>query len=338
MAIINYTGVPGSGKSYRVVYELLRKGAANKYYVLHNIDGLRAELFERPDLVKDWRLVFSEGVGEWVTKGGFARLAQECKERFERPLLLIFDEAQMIFDMPNKQFKEALSWHRHEGIDIWLICQHASMINPQYRKLCDYEVQAKKCFAVPHFIYRYKVQGVSFRTEKLKKDAAVFACFNSFNVAEANKGGSRLLVGLPVLLGVGALLFIWVLYKTPATFAAVVGNKLDSAGVVKVDSVKIKKAVHGTDGDRAGQVRKAADRLIIASRFGDKVSVWNDGRIVSLGVLRGAYRILEDKPEYIVVHVLGKGVESLLKRGRSEQKDEKEKDVTAKSIFTNKSK
>lgn len=111
-----FTGLPGHGKTLRVVSELLTARAKDDARPLY-VRGIRGLTVDHAEIEgPDW-----EG----------------CPDGS----LIVIDEAQQVFpirrsgDVPG--FVQALATHRHRGIDIWLITQHPSLIDSFARKLID---------------------------------------------------------------------------------------------------------------------------------------------------------------------------------------------------------
>jgi len=111
-----FTGLPGHGKTLRVVAELLEaraKDDARPLYV-RGIRGLKVDhaVIEGPD---------------WA----------RCPDGS----LIIIDEAQEVFpvrrggDVP--AFIQELATHRHRGIDIWIVTQHPALVDSFVRRLVD---------------------------------------------------------------------------------------------------------------------------------------------------------------------------------------------------------
>lgn len=203
---IFYTGLPGSGKSYRVVHDLLqtqnsKKG--KKYYVYHNIDGLKEENFNDPFLINDWRDLITEGYCadeiQFFSEEFQTQLCREVQEKYGLPVLIIIDEAHRWFDRDRKSLKAWVSFHRHLGQDIWMVTQKQTMIHNSYRGLAEYEKRAKNnsLFDNPFvFIYSKICNGQTFGTEFKRKKKKVFEAYKSF---EANNKKTVSLV-IPAIL------------------------------------------------------------------------------------------------------------------------------------------
>lgn len=111
-----FTGLPGHGKTLRVVSELMEaraKDSARPLYV-RGITGLTLDhaTLDGPD---------------W----------ESCPDGS----LIVIDEAQQVFPIRRSgevpSFIQALATHRHRSIDIWLITQHPSLIDSFARKLIN---------------------------------------------------------------------------------------------------------------------------------------------------------------------------------------------------------
>lgn len=186
MSIIIYTGKPGSGKTYRVVKELLEE--TGRYYVFHNIDGLKESMIEGGKYIQSW-----VGIEGFLTKKKQEEISTWAKSEYGRAVLVIVDEAQMVMADRNPEIKAWLSWHRHLGQDVKLICQHFKMISPDLYALADYEIRGKRGYLTSQLVYQWGVNGETFKTDRIKQSKAVFAAYRSFIGGEVNKGRSKLL-------------------------------------------------------------------------------------------------------------------------------------------------
>ena len=192
------TGKPGSGKTYLAVMRMTAL-PAGKYVVFHNIAGLKPECFPEPAMMKE---IPAGSLENWVTRASQEQFAEAVKEKYGRPMLVVIDEAQMLFGERNEQRKSWLSWHRHLGQDVWLIAQHYRMIHSDYYNLCEYEIRALKSLLVNMLIYQYRTGGEAFKTMRKRKDPKVYAAYRSFDASEAQKPAFHLvywIVGLMVV-------------------------------------------------------------------------------------------------------------------------------------------
>lgn len=191
------TGKPGSGKTYLAVQRMMEL-PLGKYVIWHNIDGLNAEAFPEPSVVRS----IPSDLRSWCQKSNQIEWAEACREKYGRPMLVVIDEAQMTFADKNDGLKGWLSWHRHLGQDIWLICQHSRMLHQDYFNLAEYEIRAVKSLVLNMLVYQYRMGGETFKTIRRRRDRKVFAAYRSFDQTEASKPSFKLVywgVGLIVL-------------------------------------------------------------------------------------------------------------------------------------------
>lgn len=140
-----YSGTPGSGKSLHTARDILDALKVKKLPVIANFDinpdtkGY-AERFTYRDnmsLTPDFLLAFSED----FFKG---RKVKEDR------ILLVIDEAQLVFNSRNWNQGQRMAWieffsqHRHFGYKIILIAQFDRMIDRQIRSLVEIEVNHRK--------------------------------------------------------------------------------------------------------------------------------------------------------------------------------------------------
>ncbi|UOP04474.1 zonular occludens toxin family protein [Conchiformibius kuhniae] len=128
--IILQTGVPGSGKTASVVAMLMND---ESYTYFTDKDGVRKK-----------RPLFVSGIDELLLE----HTPLNDEQIFEQPLqdflpygsLVVIDEVQRLMGTRSAASKvphyiEALATHRHHGLDIILITQHPSFLDPFVRKL-----------------------------------------------------------------------------------------------------------------------------------------------------------------------------------------------------------
>lgn len=222
MSIILYTGKPGAGKTYRVVHELLRD--SGRYFVFHNIDGLRESMIEEGRYIQSW-----VDIPGFFTKAKQEEVCKWAREKYDRSVLVIVDEAQMIFGDRNAELKAWLSWHRHLGQDIKLICQHYKMILSDYYNLCDYEIRGKRGFMTSRLVYQWGVNGETFKTDRLPINKATFAAYRSFVGGEVNKGRSKMMLYAAGACALAVVMGVYVIgFGLPSVFAKAGGEKRSS--------------------------------------------------------------------------------------------------------------
>lgn len=157
-----YSGTPGSGKSYHVarrVHDLLkyqrrRVIITNVQYNLGSFtEEQRARVVYLPNeqLAPDKLIDIAEQIR--IDRGG--------DPLREGTILLILDEAQLLFNARSWQLNDNKGWirfftqHRKLGYDVLMIAQYDRMIDRQIRSLIEYEVIHRK-------ISRFGVKGWVF--------------------------------------------------------------------------------------------------------------------------------------------------------------------------------
>lgn len=144
MAITIFTGTPGSGKSYHAAREIHEALRFSKSYVITNFpihneryQNALYECVENDQLNPD--LLVSRAVDFW-----------SVRKFKEGGLLLVLDEAQLIFNSRTWNSADRLKWiqffsqHRKLGYNVILIAQDMDMIDKQFRALLEYEVNHRK--------------------------------------------------------------------------------------------------------------------------------------------------------------------------------------------------
>ena len=126
--IVLYTGVPGSGKTSKVIAELV-KITDRPIFVM----GI-------PDLKVPHQVV--PPVSEWTRLEGSPEDPALKRPVFNFPAhaLIVIDEAQNVYRPRAAGSKvpdivAAFETHRHTGVDFWLITQHPGLLDSNIRKL-----------------------------------------------------------------------------------------------------------------------------------------------------------------------------------------------------------
>lgn len=143
-----YSGTPGSGKSLHVAKVIASRLRSFDRFVIGNFsinrDAVKCSkgfyIYCCNDRLDPFRLVrFSVSLSR--------HLGRRLKEG---EILLVIDEAQLIFNPRDWQKTRSSGWlsfftqHRHYGFDVILIAQHDRMIDRQVRCLFEYEVVHRK--------------------------------------------------------------------------------------------------------------------------------------------------------------------------------------------------
>jgi hypothetical protein len=202
MSITMITGVPGAGKTYWAVHQLLIAKAADKYAVYHNIPGLNLNYFTGCDIVHWPELVNEEThPGDLFSKEEQIKLCNQVMSIKQKPILFIIDEAGAILSKANDEYFRWLSWNRHIGQDIWIIVQDRTMIHRSFRNLVEIEIKGVKNRVVNMFLYSHRVGRTQFRQQRLRKEQSVFNAYKSFDL-NGVKPKTSYMIYMGILMGV----------------------------------------------------------------------------------------------------------------------------------------
>lgn len=139
-----YTGSPGSGKSLHAVRTIRDYLKWRKQDVVSNFEVVVDE---------NWKGNFTFVPNSRLTADYIVSVAVDywSSRRFkEDGLLVVIDEAQLLFNSRTWQAKDRMDWlelmsqHRKYGLRIILVCQADIMIDKQFRSLVEYEVKHRK--------------------------------------------------------------------------------------------------------------------------------------------------------------------------------------------------
>ena len=196
MSIFLLTGVPGSGKSYYAVTELKKR--LKDFVIISNIDGLRFDvlselgtIYNLDDFLQDRsaQKFFSNSFQEKFTK--------QIQDKHGKPVCYFIDEFHVAVISSCVRLPPDLlhffAYHRHYGMDVFIITQNVSLIHRQLCDLAAYEIRSKKGVVVDFFLYQLRLQGETFKTLRLPKDKLIFALYQSFQRASGKTNNSKLL-------------------------------------------------------------------------------------------------------------------------------------------------
>ncbi|MBN2515952.1 MAG: hypothetical protein JXC33_07965 [Deltaproteobacteria bacterium] len=245
MSIRLYTGIPGSGKTYRVVYELLSKEIQDKYFIIHNIEGLKHDKFINKSHIKSFGQngSLSYSTDELFTYEVQKELSEQVKQKYNKSLLMVVDECDKLgFDMGSASIKEWLSMHRHIGQDIYLITQNRANIHRSLYNLVEVEILGKRGFIFNQFIYAWLANGEKFHTDRLPKKKEIFEAYKSFQLPETAKKKSNLwrfmaVMGIAGFIGMGYFIF----FMMPGEFKEAgqkKDQKLSGTAIIKSDNAE----------------------------------------------------------------------------------------------------
>lgn len=186
-------GVPGSGKSYYAMAYLTKYCDYDTFYdefilkpgvlIISNIDGLKVKHKSLEELLKKY------SIEDFFTVENFERIQAQYKVS---NILVLIDEAQKIFDSKfyNKDVFYLFQYHRHLGLDVFLLTQSRTTIARHLIPLCEYviEAQPRSKGLAGTFRYKFLSQKGQFLYHKvLKKDQKVFRAYKSFTFEEIDK-------------------------------------------------------------------------------------------------------------------------------------------------------
>jgi len=198
------TGVPGSGKSYFAVKEILDLLDDNSL-VVHNIHGLndpRAVQLDFSKMPLDADSLFAY----------FDQLRQEKGLLPENIIHVYIDEAQRYYPYEYKDPKGVyfFDFHRHHGLHITLISQDIKKLSPKITTLSEYEIRAvKPIFSfTPGFSYNLLSSGEAFGKRRLPKKPEVFAAYTSFTAGTKKTKKSKLVYVVPAMVVLAILAYI----------------------------------------------------------------------------------------------------------------------------------
>ncbi len=215
-------GIQGSGKSYKAVYDIYH-GQGKYFKIFTNIDGivndefalkLDFNFFKEQILLDCYRKSVLQGVGveygdmtaeemhEYVTGGSASYdsaleilkrthiLATDASE--ENRTLIVVDEAQNYFDKNDPVLKWFITQHRHLYIELYLITQTITNLNPVYKLFnVIYEAKPPIKQLVKGRISYYEYASLPLspanrsRSFSLPKEQKVFAVYKSGDKVES---------------------------------------------------------------------------------------------------------------------------------------------------------
>lgn len=179
-----YTGTPGSGKTYHAVYDMWE---ALKYGrpVISNIPlDLPEKLLGKKRDWKNWRLVETYDIKPFM----LYQLSESIREQkgFKRVpedyILLVIDEAQLVFNCRDWQAQDRKEWlsffqqHRKLGYHVVLITQMAQMLDKHAQGLLEYEIVHRK---FSNFGWKGKLLSLVLLSPTMFSAMRVWACMKT---------------------------------------------------------------------------------------------------------------------------------------------------------------
>lgn len=238
MALIFITGTPGAGKSYYAVLRIVQELRDSSKLVITNIDGLDKQkvafYLDKEDLSNLWTLdeflsaVY--GIANLHYDGNYRNafltllnvdfwkrviLPYFYKELGYKRFIFYLDEFQSIIDEDtnlHQSQKFFFDYHRHLGIDIYLITQSVQRMNKAIRNIAEVELRLVnlRMFGLSSVVLlKTLIGGVVVKKKLLKYDPRIFVLYRSALVEHLKGVRGR----PPVMLFVGLFLLLFALFQ-----------------------------------------------------------------------------------------------------------------------------
>jgi zona occludens toxin (predicted ATPase) len=217
------SGNPGSGKSYYAVNYLRKFCKFDKVYQTMNLEPY-VLLITNIDEIKVPHISWDD----FVKKDLFNidHLRDYIELNHYRKVIIIIDECQRYFGnlRENEKFF-FFEYHRHLGIDCFLILQTVAAIPKRLTELCEYIIRAKsRVYAIVGFQYSLvdPTNGDKISSIYLKKDLEVFKLYKSFNIDEDSKAKPKPILRNKIIItataAIGVLIFMFWFPSTGGLF------------------------------------------------------------------------------------------------------------------------
>ena len=179
------TGLPGSGKSYFAVNEIIKLNYSfdkeffrfipkSDFTIFTNIENLKLSSINIDSYLRDKSL----SIDDFFT----VDFQRKLIDKYSRVVYLL-DESQKYF--PKRYYNNDVffffQYHRHLGIDIYLITQDVSLLPSAITSLVEYEIRAVRSSNRFMNIFRYHFisSGDIIGRKSLKADRLIFSLYTS---------------------------------------------------------------------------------------------------------------------------------------------------------------
>ena len=209
--IVIYTGRPGAGKTYRVVWDLYHKYSSEQnptWLIYHNLEGLKEDLFPQGGAyLKDWRSI--PNFLSYQCQRDLSAWADKVHPG--KRIVIVVDEAQSSgFRRASPDILDWLTQHRHLNQDILLVTQHYKNLDPAITNIAEYEIRAKKGITLNQFVYTYQIQGEKWKTDRVKTSKLIYGLYRSVDFGSATRDARPWWIwAIPVLLLCSVSGFAW---------------------------------------------------------------------------------------------------------------------------------
>lgn len=194
MAIYLITGNPGSGKTYLAITMMLKhynfKKDINEYVIKENqiiITNIHNLKLEHEPLTIFGKNNFE--IGKNFNIENFEELIE--KRWKDKNISIYIDESQFIFDRKfyNKETFSFFQYHRHLGLDIYLITQSSNLIPRDLFDLIETETRAipRKLAIARELKYKILVNKQILSQKVVVRDKKVYALYQSMEKKEGSK-------------------------------------------------------------------------------------------------------------------------------------------------------
>jgi len=221
------TGVPGGGKTYNAVSKML-KLLDDGQIVVHNIHGFtdsRAVEWDFGQIPLDAESLFK----------AFDLLRVQRGVDPETIITVFIDEAQRYWPYEYKDSRGVFffDYHRHHGLDIFLITQDIKKISPKISTLAEMEIRAiKPMFQLaPGFMYNQISGGEIFGKERLSKRPEVFQAYTSFLAGKGSQKKSKYRWAIPLMVSFTIIMYFVLSYALKNSFSSL--SPQNSTGPIK---------------------------------------------------------------------------------------------------------
>ncbi|QID34110.1 zonular occludens toxin domain-containing protein [Pampinifervens florentissimum] len=238
MAVVFITGTPGAGKSYYAVLRIVQELKDTSKLIITNIDGLDKQkvafYLDKEDLLNLWTLdeflSVVYGLANLHYDGNYRNafltllnvdfwkrviLPYFYKELGYKRFIFYLDEFQSIIDEDtdlHQSQKFFFDYHRHLGIDIYLITQSVQRMNKAIRNIAEVELRLVnlRMFGLSSVVLlKTLIGGVVVKKKLLKYDPRIFVLYRSALVEHLKGVRGR----PPVMLFVGLFLLLFALFQ-----------------------------------------------------------------------------------------------------------------------------
>lgn len=320
MAIAIITGIPGAGKTYYMVWAIIKewcKLIGGIYEIkkgitlITNIDGLNLEHESLTELVDD-----AGGVKNFFTDKIQKEVQQKYASKENERVVYVIDEAQDYFRRKfydEKVFK-FFEYHRHYGFDIFLLTQNRSLLCRDISNLAEYEKRAApRSLTFVGFRYLTIIGGDILKKENIKKDKRIFQTYKSFSQKELTRQGNPYLK--TIIFGLFfVLLMAFIGYKTVFNkYAHASSSEKNKPRKIEqiannAPGIKSSNPIQSTTPEKLVSIKhpvKLNYILISDGNGGNRVRVIHpiNDDLVPIEVLGIEYRVIDEK-NYIRIYAL----------------------------------